>query len=219
MPANGFIAYNGPSEIDGKPIKGIVTGTSKDSANPKTGVMLQLTIMPMASKPSEAIKNGDDASVCGDCVHRPLLAKKAGVAPCYVTPYQKNGIYGAEYPDSGSRNIPLRLGDWGDPAAIPFETIAGLLDNGHTGYTHQWRTCDPRFKAILMASVDSPTEYREATEAGWRTFRVRPESEPIINGEISCPASKEMGNRVQCKDCMLCQGTGRQAKNITIINH
>ena len=220
--SNGFVAYQGPSEIDGKPIKAVVTGTTTPSANVKTGDMLQLFIMPMASKPSDAIRNGDDASVCGDCVHRPSVAKTNGKAACYVEVGKSvNAVYKAQYPlhAEAKRKPPIRLGAWGEPTAMPFETVARLTTDGHTGYTHQWRTCDPRFKQYLMASVDSAAEYAQATAIGWRTFRVRKQSEPLFPSEIMCPASKESGHKAQCADCLLCSGTSKKAKNITIIEH
>src|ERR1041384_5136938 len=51
----------------------------------------------------------------------------------------------------------VRLGAYGDPAAIPFEIWRVLLTTtaGHVAYTHQWKRCDPRFREISMASVDS----------------------------------------------------------------
>jgi hypothetical protein len=221
--ANGYMVYQGPSMIDGRPIKAMVTGINKASDNRKTGDMLQLWIMPINSKPSDAVQNGDDASVCGECPHRPLLAKINGVSPCYVNHGQApNSIYRATYPDTGinKRNAPMRLGAWGDPAALPFEVVAGLVDGNHTGYTHQWRTCDPRFKDLLMASVDSRSEKIEASAMGWRTFRVMDRSDAeIMIGEIRCPASKEAGNLTQCADCGLCAGSTRKAKDIAIINH
>jgi hypothetical protein len=220
MADNGYIAYNGPSQLDGAPIKAIVTGTKRPSDNPKTGDMLQLWIMPVNSKPSDAVKNDDDASVCGLCPHRPTLAKQNNVAPCYVQTYQHNSIYKADYPGSAlSRNVPIRLGAWGDPAALPFETVAPLVGNGHTGYTHQWRTCDPRFKTLLMASVDNDAEAVQAQSMGWRTFRVKTAGESLRDNEIACPASKESGKRTTCADCRLCAGTSKNAKNIAIVAH
>ena len=220
--SNGFVAYQGPSEIDGKPIKAVVTGTTTPSANVKTGDMLQLFIMPMASKPSDAIRNGDDASVCGDCVHRPSVAKTNGKAACYVEVGKSvNAVYKAQYPlhAEAKRKPPIRLGAWGEPTAMPFETVARLTTDGHTGYTHQWRTCDPRFKQYLMASVDSAAEYAQATAIGWRTFRVRKHDAPTLENESVCPASKEGGQRVQCDSCGLCKGATIAARNIVIADH
>ena len=231
---NGFMAYQGPSEINGKPIKAVFTGTKRPSLNAKTNDMLQLFILPMASRPSDAVRNGDDAAVCGDCAHRPLLvaAAKASAttpadldavaAPCYVEVGKSvNAVYKADYPDHGEakRRPPKRFGAWGEPTAIPYDVIAGYTDDGHTGYTHRWRTCDQRYKELLMASVDSPDEYAEATALGWRCFRVRKANEPILPNEIMCPASAEGGHRTTCNKCLLCAGTSRQAKDITIIEH
>jgi hypothetical protein len=229
--ANGYIAYEGASAINGKPIKAIVTGTKTASDNRKTGDMLQLWIMPVNSKPSDSVKNGDDASVCGECPHRPLLAKATGNAPCYVNVGQApNGIFKADYPTEAPkwkktrpwakvRNAPMRLGAWGDPAALPFDVAQGLITRKHTGYTHQWRNTDQRFKEILMASADSEAEALEAQAMGWRTFRVRKAHEPLLENEIACPASKEAGYKTQCAQCGLCAGAGRKAKNIAIIEH
>lgn len=88
-----------------------------------------------------------------------------------------------------------------------------------TGYTHQWRTCDPRFKRLVMASCDTEQDYFDATADGWRTFRVRESDEPMLPGEIMCPASKEGGERVQCANCLLCNGSESGAKSIVIIRH
>jgi hypothetical protein len=69
-----------------------------------------------------------------------------------------------------------------------------------------------RFKRILMASVDSPAEYAEATEAGWRCYRVRTD-DTILPGEIECPEAQGL---TKCADCLLCAGNSRPAKSITI---
>tara|TARA_Y100000593_G_C4295898_1_gene330642 strand:- start:45 stop:713 length:669 start_codon:yes stop_codon:yes gene_type:complete len=221
--ANGNTIYSGPSKLNGQPIKSVITGTKTKSANVKTGDMAQMWIMAANERPTDAAKSGADASVCGECPHRPLLAKTNGVAPCYVNLGQApNGVYKSEYSD-GMPTIkkPLRLGAYGEPTALPFELVQDAVNNadGHTGYTHQWRTCDQRFKTLLMASVDSIGEQIEAQAQGWRTFRVRNTSDATQSNEISCPASKEAGFRTQCADCRLCAGTSRNAKNIVINAH
>jgi hypothetical protein len=232
--ANGVTIFSGASEINGEPILGIMTGKDRPSTNPKTGDMLQLHILPRNSKPSDAVRNGDDAAVCGDCQHRPLLvaaAKKAGLEglkSCYVQTWKApNAVYKAavSYPDhvSGSplakRRPPVRLGAWGEPASIPFDILAGYTadGHGHTGYTHRWRVCDQRYKTILMASVDSPAEYAEAAAMGWRCFRVRKADEPLLPNEITCPATKEAGHRTTCARCLLCAGTSKTAKDIATL--
>jgi len=212
---NGYEIYNGPSELNGEPIKVIKTGTKRASTNRKTGDMAQWWIMPTNSKPTDAVTNGDDRAVCGDCP-----AKPSNGGHCYLNYGWMNGTWNATYPsEPTSRDVPDRLGAWGDPAAIPYDVVKAHMSARFTGYTHQWRTCDPRFQSILMASVDSQAEYIEATNAGWRTFRTRTKTDNIHVNEISCPASKESGERVKCADCLLCAGTSKQAKNITIIIH
>ena len=221
---NGYTAYTGPSAINGEPIKAIVTGTKNPSANRKTGDMLQLWIMPATTLPTEALTSGADQSVCGACVHRPaspeVKAKKAD--RCYVNVGQApNRVWRTSYPTdrTTTRNVPMRLGAWGDPAALPYDVANGLVTKNHTGYTHQWRTCDQRFRTICMASVDTAVEAIEAQKMGWRTFRVHDEAAPIMPNEIMCPASKEAGFRTKCAQCGLCAGTTRKAKNIAIIAH
>ena len=231
--ANGNTIYNGLSQLNGQAIKSVITGTKTESANVKTGDMAQMWIMVAEERPTDAAKTGADSAVCGECPHRPLLAKINNVAPCYVNLGQApNGVYKSEYPN-GVPTIkkPLRLGAYGEPTALPFELVRDAVNNadGHTGYTNQWRTCDPRFKTLLMASVDSIEEQIEAQAQGWRTFRVRKNSNSdrrlashlrkTLANEISCPASKEAGFRTQCADCRLCAGTSRDAKNIVINAH
>ena len=231
--ANGNTIYNGLSQLNGQAIKSVITGTKPESANVKTGDMAQMWIMVAEERPTDAAKTGADSAVCGECPHRPLLAKINNVAPCYVNLGQApNGVYRSEYPN-GVPTIkkPLRLGAYGEPTALRFELVRDAVNNadGHTGYTHQWRTCDPRFKTLLMASVDSIEEQIEAQAQGCRTFRVRKNSNSdrrlashlrkTLANEISCPASKEAGFRTQCADCRLCAGTSRDAKNIVINAH
>ena len=216
--SNGIAIYSGPSRLDSQPVKAILTGNETPSTNTKTGDMLQVWFMPTASKPTEAVKNGDDVSVCGDCKRRPIVAKANGKAPCYVNLGQApNRIYATTYPDAGDlRPVPVRFGAWGEPTTVPFDVLESLTANGHTGYTHQWRTCDIRYQDILMASVDSPEEKAEAEALGWRTFRPRKPGEPLLAGEIQCPATEAGGNKVQCDRCLLCSGNTRKgAKSIS----
>jgi hypothetical protein len=95
---NGVILYRGPSMLDGAPIVAILTGLASSSLNPKTGDMLQTWIIREDVSPVDATRTGDDASVCGDCKHRP-----ANMGSCYVTVFQAprsvhaayhRGVYG-----------------------------------------------------------------------------------------------------------------------------
>ena len=82
-----------------------------------------------------------------------------------------------------------------------------------TGYTHQWRTCDPEYQRYCMASVQSLAEAAEAVALGWRTYRVDLDGIGAQAGEITYP---EQMLGITCDDCRLCGGTRKQAKNIVI---
>jgi hypothetical protein len=76
----GLELWRGPSRLDGAPIVAIATGLAEPSSNPKTGPMVQTWILRADSSPQEAQRTGADASVCGDCPLRPLLARASGGA-------------------------------------------------------------------------------------------------------------------------------------------
>lgn len=207
------VLYEGPSRLDGRRITVRLTGLERRSKNRKTGDMLQTWIMAADRNPVEAAKRGLDKAVCGDC---PLRGHG-----CYVTLHQAPlSVYRAgrkeQWPDVTGRMV--RLGAYGDPAAVPVRIWNRLLKDakGWTGYTHQWRRF-PSLKGILMASVDSEEEREEAKAKGWRTFRIRRGG--LMEGEIMCPASDEAGKRTTCEKCRLCCGTAKKAKDIAILPH
>jgi hypothetical protein len=118
------------------------------------------------------------------------------------------------------------LGAYGDPYAVPIVVWQALVAfaRRHTGYTHQWRRPDAiAYQGLIMASADCATDHLEARAAGWRTFRVLPEGGTAapLAGEISCPASAEMGYRTTCHACGLCNGSrqGAAMKSIAILAH
>ncbi len=232
----GAIVYRGPSQLDGAPIVGVVTGLgSRGSANTKTGSMAQLWILSDAMHPVEAVRRGADKAICGDCPLRPALAAQ-GAARCYVRKEQGPGaiwrtLQADRYPvracDEVSDELSqagrmIRLGAYGDPAALPIGVLEGLTRHVRwTGYTHQWRGF-PELRPFCMASVGSDAELREAIVAGWRAYRVRGPEEPLERGEIACPASAEMDHRTTCDACGLCNGKtgeGDRRRNIAIIDH
>ena len=218
-----MIIYDGPSMLNGKPIVAILTNINHPSVNTKTGDMAQATIMPKGIKPSDAVKTGEDDAVCGECNRRPINAKETDEEPCYVNPRAPNSIHRAYERGSYSTGIPeqlnkpLRLGMWGDPAAMPYEIAKGLADMApkHTGYTHQWVRF-PEFNSICMASVDTEAQRLEANALGFRTYRVRDVGAPLMDGEIDCPESDKSRN-IQCADCGLCAGMAVKAKDISIV--
>ena len=159
--SNGYVVWRGPSLVDGAPLVCIVTGTENPTSNVKTGDMLQMWIMREDIPPHEAVKSGEDVSVCGDCV----FASGNG---CYVTVFQAPlavwrayhaGAYDSPPLDLGvvSRGRKIRFGAYGDPALVPYEVLSDLArtSTGWTGYTHMWNRVAPWYRYLLMASVES----------------------------------------------------------------
>ncbi len=222
---NGVVLYKGPSALDGKKIVVIATGLRRSSRNAKTVGFIQTYILREDTKPTDAIHNGKDASVCGDCIHR----KVGGWGTCYVNAGQganqvwdayQRGVYPDFTPDMldeyfASRII--RLGAYGDPAAAPVSLWRMLtgVSSGWTGYTHQWRNCDPALREFCMASVETLRQQEVARRRGWKTFRVRNEDEGLAAHEFVCPASQEAGKRMECGDCLACHGGEWNGKQVT----
>ena len=230
----GFIAYEGPSLIDGAPIV-VIVNKLDGSDNEKTGAIVQSFIIRADVAPVEALKTGDDASICGDCPHRPLLAKQNGQAPCYVNVGRSvRSVYEAyrrgRYIKADLATIAralfgkiVRLGTYGDPAAAPVSMWARITRYaaGRRGYTHQWQRPDfdaAAWAPLVMASADSIDEAARANLLGLRVFRVSIGVD-VQAGEASCPASAEAGKRATCAKCTLCSGTSIQARDIVIADH
>lgn len=214
----GVVLYEGPSQLDGAPIVVIATF---GSSNTKTGPVAQTWIMRSDQNPVEAAKAGEDAAVCGDCRHRPVNGNTCYVllwqAPTAVWKSYKAGQYPKLTPALAAhlRSLPLRLGAYGDPAAVPLAVWRKVAGSKALGYTHQWRTA-PEFQDLCMASVDSPAEFAEAHSAGWRTFRVKRSDDPMLKQEITCPATRNKGATF-CLTCLRCDGTRRGPGRSSIV--
>lgn len=224
--ANSVLLWEGPSMIDGAPLMLIATGIKKASSNAKTGGMVQTYILRRDVSPIDAIHTGQDESICGSCQHRGDIVKgKDGHETrnvnrsCYVLVFQGplnvyKTYHKGRYPDARKYGADLlaglnvRLGTYGDPAAIPFFVWESLLSKAGrcTGYTHQWQTASPEFARYCMASADSPCEAIAAQAMGYRTFRVGTPAEKLVKGEFLCPASKEAGHKTDCASCLACGG-------------
>ncbi len=228
---NGIILYDGPSQIDGKPIVVILTGLVRGSANPKTGTMLQTWILRKDVHPMDAMVTGEDESICGDCIHRPKKHEDGTFTrSCYVLPFGPNGVWeafhrGIYVPYQPARHNRLmrraiRFGSYGDPAAAPYSLWSKLarLATRRTGYTHAWRYCDQRFAKLVMASCEHESDANEASSKGWRTFRVKMADDRTMANEIVCPASKEAGQKRTCLSCAACKGSGN-GRNVVIDVH
>lgn len=257
-----MLIYDGPSLLDGQPI--IVVAIPDYSK--KVGQMLLTWIILRDVDPRVAAYNGADASICGDCKYRARetvdhdtydawsMRPDVGERACYVRPHLEPWIvwtkfHDDEYPDAtrgkgtwkkrvNPHRLPVRLGSYGDPAAVPYGVWARLVDTAdrYTGYTHMWDRpdIDLKLQRLCMASVDSFEERDRAQAAGWRTFLVVPEADAnhmaSLNEwyddtrgyhppDILCPASKLGGGKTTCDRCRLCMGNGINARSIWIPAH
>lgn len=218
---DGAILWRGPSQIDGAPIVVIATGIGDASKNAKTGPMVQTWVLREDISPVDASRRGLDGSICGKCPHRHSLGGACYVvlhnAPLSVWRSYRAGKYRTvDAEDLAALHLlRVRAGSYGDPAAAPAMVWASIQP--HTGYTHQWREAHAAdLRSLVMASVDSEEEAREARAQGWRTFRVKREGAPLMKGEIVC-LSETIGR--SCYDCGLCKGAQLRAKSITIDVH
>lgn len=221
---NSLILYKGISQLDNKtPIICVVTGLNY-STNSKTGNMLQTYIMREDMNPVDAVKNGEDAPICGTCKY------KSGEG-CYVNVGNSvNQIYKAykrgkyrmitrdDWKLFEGRNI--RVGSYGAPSAIPYLIWFNVLrlTKNHTSYSHEWRSLGPQWQ-FAMASVDTEEERLEAQAKGWRTFGVITDLKQQPSNEIICPATPEGGNKSVCSTCLLCSGNRSKGKNINVVAH
>ena len=228
------IIYRGPSLIDGQPIVVIANYSNR---NRKTGAMVQTYILRSDMDPRDANKSGSDFSICGNCPHKGTPTddperKLAKDRACYVVIGQGplityNAYIKGIYPEAfGHDNIAaigrgrmVRLGTYGDPAAVPSYIWDSLLSEsiGHTAYSHQSgiESADVR-KDMFMISADTEAQARAAWDKGARTFRiVKDYSEAIKGHEIPCPNDTK---GIQCQECGLCKGAS-MAKSIVISAH
>jgi len=208
------ILYEGPSEIDGGPIFAALTGLDNPSQNGKTGPMLQTWILRSDVRPVEAIKLGLDVSVCGDCPHRNgTCYVNVGQSPTAVFDSYARGTAKRDNLKMLGRKQRIRVGSYGDPSAVPIAIWDDLLKyaSDFTGYTHR-PIQSPGLQKYCQASADTPGEAALYQNLGWKTFRIKIESDPILSNEIICPSEKG----VQCITCLKCNGT---TQNIAIDIH
>jgi len=211
--------FRATSPIDDAPLIVVLT---RGTTNPKTGRVIQSFILREDVEPREALDSGQDRSICGDCPQRPFLGGR-----CYVRLHQgSQSIWQAYHRGSyrfldvesstisrWARGDPLRLGSYGDPAMVPapvWRQIIAMIgsDRSWTGFSHMWRESWAQdHRSLCMASVESMREALEAQAMGWRTFRTTLERDyPKLRNEFSCPASREGGRRLTCRQCAACNG-------------
>jgi hypothetical protein len=253
MNLNSVILYEGNSLYNGEPIVAIATGFIKPSANEKTSDMIQVSLYHRDIPPMEAINTGKDMAVCGDCAlrkhicyvdvnkaHRSiwLSYKRGDVLHASETHYK---VLRGELELLGRGRVKTRLGAYGDPAMIHYDTWHSIFDGNFsmvTSYTHQWREVvagmnDTRLFDFTMLSINSLQDYDEAIQHG-NVFSVVPANAGISTLSLKekkmiiCPAHYKITDeltgksvpRKNCKDCMLCQGkNNRGGVNIAIPVH
>ena len=236
--SNGYVIYDGASLLNGERIIAIAL-TSK-SHNSKTGNMMQTYIIT-PHDPRDASKLGLDEANCGQCPHRGTPTndpnrKQAIGRTCYVKLFQgvlnvwKQWVKGSYPSMQGHEALALlgedkdvRIGTYGDGGAVPKYIWDSLISKArkHTAYCHQYDNPNSSFDPTMyMVSADNLATAKTHWEFGHRTFRVIQDVNEVVKGqEILCPASKEMGRRVQCSSCMLCGGSQVNAKSIAIVQH
>ena len=211
---SGFIIYRGASLLNGAPI--VAVAITK-SSNAKTGNMVQTYILAdNGQSPLDNARSLADAAICGDCKHRRGLGGACyvnlGQGPRAVADGILRGIYpaGLQAAAELSAGRMVRLGTYGDPAAVPAYIWQQLVSKaaGSTGYSHQWQSgkAGADIMALCMASADNAMERAAALAMGYRTFRVRAANEALEAGEFICPASEEAGKAKTCADCGACNG-------------
>lgn len=246
-----MILYEGPSLINGTPIVVIAT---KDW-NPKVGYALFTWILKQDESPEQAALHGRDEAICGSCKFRVQVPGDSKTRLCYTRLSPSEGadetlppseVWKRYKKDRSMLNPPnedwgqaqdhglwnylgplhVRIGSYGDPAAVPFrvwtELVRYVPKLQHTGFTHLWQQCDPRLKTLCMASTDTPEERAEAQALGWRTFTVTPELHSnipnvTVQRDVLCPATDASKGKAcpSCRDaegrwdCTECRGKGR----------
>ncbi|MBL4705014.1 MAG: hypothetical protein JKY54_10860 [Flavobacteriales bacterium] len=210
MAITGVVLFDGPSMLDGEPIVAIATF---DSLNRKTGNVIQTWILRKDVSPTVAVKTGQDSSICGKCPHRHFSG-----GGCYVLPFQAplniwKHYQQGNYPKMAPKYIPkfinrgLRLGSYGDPAAVPYTIWLAITSicSVRTGFTHQieHECFDQNILKLCQVSIETPSQYKKYAQYG--TFRVKTEEMPLLEGEQLCRNTQ--GYR--CEQCHLCDGKSK----------
>ncbi len=243
----GVIVYRGSSMYNAAPIVAVLTRSNNKKTGTSKNNMVQLWILSDEANPIESSRMGVDASICGKCPHmgKPAPGKVKGWADgrtCYVNLIHGpsavfKGLQRGIYTEANHDNVKgflsgnmLRLGAYGDPAALPVALIDLLVlySRGHTGYSHAHniQEYDSSVYKNSMFSADSKRDAITAHAQGYRTFRVIPvqvwkekERGELLANEIICPATPEGGNKSTCNDCGLCNGMQSNAKSIAVVAH
>ena len=241
----GFVLYEGPSLIGQGDIAVLAVLNSK---NEKTGPMVQVYIVPKDMSTLDAVQAGDNAAACGDCPlmgtpYTKTIKRRSGEVEqvvrlqnrvCYVNLGRLDATIGGAYRrgryapynrrihERWLKGRDVRLGSYGDPAAMPDHLVEYLasVGSGHTGYSHQLFSIErgraDKLARLLMVSCHTPAQHNEAVRRGWRPFTVISGNQAPPVGAVECPFYT---HGVQCNKCQLCQGTSKNAKPVYVRAH
>jgi hypothetical protein len=226
MNRNTVLVWSGPSRITGDPVGVFLSGVVTASRNAKTGDAVQSWILRLDVDPVAAVRSGEDAAICGGCMHRGARGRRR---TCYVQVHQAPLSVYRSYRagriravDVGTaaammRGRVLRIGSYGDPAAVPVAVWRELRSAAvlAIGYTHQFRS--PHLAdvvALAQVSADCAADAERAHELGVGSFRVLAVGETPLPFETLCPSS----SGVKCVDCGWCAG-GAAGANVAIPVH
>jgi hypothetical protein len=188
------IIYKGPSRIDGAPIVVLATYSNRNS---KTGAVVQTYILREDINPLEASKTGADVSICGTCPLRGTptsdpARKQAVGRRCYVNLGQgvlivwrayRKGVYPDAQDSAGraalGRGRVVRVGTYGDPAAVPDHVWTDLLvGSGHLDRIHASKAVAPRYRNAVRGQ-----SHRGAHALGSRAPHVPRDRGPRADGQ------------------------------------
>ena len=149
-------------------------------------------------------------------------------APTIIYKAYQRGLYREATPDDAAqygRGRALRIGAYGDSAALPIGVVEPIADAADTvtNYTHSGCYDMTRAKQLAqftMLSADNLKQAKRYWKTGARTFRVSSDWE-LVDGvrrvndiapdESQCP--KTISKRVTCETCGVCDGLKRGIKN------
>ena len=149
-------------------------------------------------------------------------------APTIIYKAYQRGLYREATPEQAAQYVrgrALRIGAYGDSAALPVGIVEPLADAADTvtNYTHSGCYDMSRAKQLAqftMLSADNLKQAERYWKTGARTFRVSSDWElvdgvrrvnDISDGESQCP--KTISKRVTCETCGVCDGLKRGIKN------
>ena len=206
------------SAFDKKECVAVVTGLENKSKNRKTGNVAQMWFLLKNQHPCEAVKDGSDYSICGDCPQR--WSNGGG---CYVIPHMgPSGIWKnlSKYKiwniKEGINKI-IRVGAYGDPASIPEDIWKKLFEpllkkTKSLSYTHSWRAAN-HLRKQSMASVETLDDAMTAQLRGWKTARIIKNIAEVTKKEVLC---SNQTKKTLCETCKLCDG---KSVNVCFLIH